>query len=147
MKPRIVVIDDELAVCDLVGKVLSRAGFEVDVAQTGEAGLAIFDGADIACLVVDKLLPSMTGLEVMSAVRRRSPRTAMVLMTAHPEPLSLDAERPEVVLVKPFKNLAAIEEAVREAMDAAERSTPLTQLRDRVVAVVSEIAPIRRKRD
>ncbi|MGV3620362.1 MAG: response regulator [Archangium sp.] len=147
MKPRIVVIDDEPAVCDLVGKVLTRAGYEVDVAQNGEAGLAIFENADIACLIVDKQLPSMTGLEVMSAVRHRFSRTAIVLMTAHPEPLSLDAERPEVVLVKPFKNLAVIEDAVREAMDAAERSTPLTQLRDRVAAVVAEIAPIRRKRE
>lgn len=146
MKPRIVVIDDELAVCDLLAKVLTRAGFEVDVALTGEAGLAIFNDARIACLVVDKMLPAMTGLEVMSAVRQQFPRTAVVLMTAHPEPLSLDAERPEVVLAKPFKNLAVIEEAVREAMDAAERSTPLT-LRDRVAAVVSEISPIRRKRD
>lgn len=148
MKPRIVVIDDEAAVCELIGKVLSRAGYEVDVAQSGEAGLAIFEGADISCLVVDKLLPSMTGLEVVAEVRRRFPRTAIVLVTAHPEPFTLDAERPEVVLPKPFKSLAAVEEAVREALDVAERSTPpLAQLRERVAAVVAEIAPGRRKRE
>lgn len=145
MKTRIVVIDDEAPVRDLLGKVLTRAGYEVDVAATGEAGLALFEGGAIDCLVVDKLLPAMTGLEVMAEVRKRFPRTALVLVTVHPEPLALESERPDVVLGKPFKNLAAIEDAVREALEVHRDSTPLTQLRERVAAVVAEIAPRRRR--
>jgi CheY-like chemotaxis protein len=146
VKSRIVVIDDEAAVRDLVGKVLTRAGYEVDVAATGEDGLQLFTDANIDCLVVDKLLPAMTGLEVMAEVRKLHPRTALVLVSSHPEPLALDDERPDVVLPKPFKNLGAIEDAVREAIDARRDSTPLTQLRERVAAVVAEITP-RRRRD
>lgn len=145
MKPRVVVIDDEAAVRELLGKVLTRAGYEVDLAASGEAGLALFASGTIDCLVVDKRLPAMTGLEVMAEVRKRFPSTALVLVTAHPEPLALDDERPDVVLAKPFKNLAAIEEAVREALDARRASTPLTQLRERVAAVVAEISPRRRR--
>ncbi len=136
MKPRIVVIDDEAEVCELIGKVLLRAGYEVDTARSGEAGLALFEGADISCLVVDKLLPAMNGLEVAAEVRRRWPRTAIVLVTAHPEPFTLDAERPDVVLAKPFKTLAAIEEAVREALELVQQRGPLEQLKERVAAVV-----------
>ncbi len=147
MKPRIVVIDDEQAVCELIGKVLLRAGYEVDTARTGEAGLAVFDTGEIDCLVVDKILPTMNGLEVVAEVRRRFPRTAIVLVTAHPEPLTLEAERPEVVLAKPFKNLDAIVDAVREARELVSQRTPLSQLRQRVAAVVAEIAPARRRRD
>ena len=147
MKTRIVVIDDEPGVCELIGKVLVRAGHEVLIAQTGEEGLALLETHEIDCLVVDKLLPQMGGLEVVAAVHRRWPSVAIVLVTAHPEPFNLDAERPEVVLAKPFKNLAAVEEAVREAIEAhAVERGPLTNLKARVAAVVAEMTPGRRKR-
>lgn len=143
---RVLVIDDEPDVCELLGKVLARAGYDVVTAHTGEAGLQALDDGAIACLVVDKLLPHMGGLEVMAEARRRQPGLPVVLVTAHPEPFSLGDERPDAVLAKPFKNLAAVEDAVRAAIEARPPG-PLTELRDRVVAVVSEIAPIRRKRD
>jgi CheY-like chemotaxis protein len=149
---RIVVIDDEPEVCELIGKVLLRAGHEVHAAHSGEAGLALLEQHEVQCLVVDKLLPQMGGLEVVAAVRQRWPAVAIVLVTAHPEPFNLEAERPEVVLAKPFKNLEAIEDAVHEALEAmvaqqAQRKDPLTQLRDRVAAVVAEMTPGRRKRE
>jgi two-component system repressor protein LuxO len=146
---RVVVIDDEVAVCDLLGKVLGRAGYEVHVATSGEAGLALLEQHPVDCLVVDKLLPRMNGLEVMARVRQRWPGVAVVMMTAHPEPFTLAAERPEVVLAKPFRDLAALEEAVQQALDARrpQGQGPLTQLKERVAAVVAEIAPGRRKRD
>jgi len=145
---RIVVIDDEAEVCELIGKVLIRAGHEVLVAGSGEAGLALLEANEVHCLVVDKLLPQMGGLEVVAAVRRRWPSIAIVLVTAHPEPFNLEAQRPEVVLAKPFKNLVAVEEAVREAMEthSANRG-PLTNLKERVAAVVAEMTPGRRKRE
>lgn len=150
MTKRIVVIDDEAEVCELIGKVLIRAGHEVLVAHTGEAGLELLAAHDVNCLVVDKMLPQMNGLEVVAAVRRRWPSVAIVLVTAHPEPFNLDTERPEVVLAKPFKNLAAVEDAVHEAMEVhasnSNKST-LTNLKERVAAVVAEMTPGRRKRE
>ncbi len=150
MTKRIVVIDDEAEVCELIGKVLIRAGHEVLVAHTGEAGLELLAAHDVNCLVVDKMLPQMNGLEVVAAVRRRWPGVAIVLVTAHPEPFNLDTERPEVVLAKPFKNLAAVEDAVHEAMEvhaSNSNKSPLTNLKERVAAVVAEMTPGRRKRE
>lgn len=152
MNTRIVVIDDEPAVCELIGKVLIRAGREVLIANTGEAGLELLAANEVHCLVVDKMLPQMNGLEVVAEVRRRWPKVAIVLVTAHPEPFNLDTERPEVVLAKPFKNLAAVEEAVREALEthasaSSANKGPLTNLKERVAAVVAEMTPGRRKRE
>jgi DNA-binding NtrC family response regulator len=147
MTVRVVVIDDEAAVGELLGKVLGRAGYDVQVAASAEAGLAALDAGDVACVVVDKLLPRMNGLEVMARVRQRAPGAAVVLMTTHPEPFTFEAERPEVVLAKPFKNLEAIEEAVAQALEARRPQRPLTQLKERVAAVVAEIAPGRRRRE
>ena len=147
MKQRIVVIDDEPAVADLLGKVLERAGYEVAVALSGEAGLEALAQQPTDVLVVDKMLPQMGGLEVVAEVRRRWPAVAVVMVTARPEPFSLDAPRPDVVLHKPFKDLEAIEDAVREALEAVASRGPLDELRQRVAAVVAEIAPGRRRRD
>ena len=150
MTSRIVVIDDEAEVCELIGKVLIRAGFEVLVAHTGEAGLELLAAHEVTCLVVDKMLPQMNGLEVVAEVRRRWPSVAIVLVTAHPEPFNLGAERPEVVLAKPFKNLAAVEDAVHEALEVHASNSiksPLTNLKERVAAVVAEMTPGRRKRE
>lgn len=146
MTARILVIDDDLAVCELMGKALARAGYDVVTAATGEAGLAELARAPVDCLVVDKLLPHLGGLEVMAEARRRQPGLKVVLVTAHPEPFSLGDERPDVVLAKPFKNLAAVEDAVRTALEARPADA-LTELRDRVAAVVAELGPLRRKRD
>lgn len=150
MTSRIVVIDDERAVVELVGKVLLREGFEVETALTGEAGLAVLEKSPVACVVVDKILPGVGGLEVLAQVHQRWPETAVVLMTGHPEPFTLEAERPEAVLDKPFKSLETIVATVREAMEslaARGRNDPLTNLKERVAAVVAEIAPNLRKRE
>lgn len=148
MSHRLVVIDDDAEVLALLGKVLLRAGHEVLSASTGEAGLQLLEQHEVHCVVVDKLLPQMGGLEVVAEVRRRWPLVPVVLVTAHPEPFNLEAERPEVVLAKPFKSLSAIEDAVKEALEAKPVVRgPLTNLKERVAAVVAEIAPGRRKRE
>lgn len=148
MNARIVVIDDELPVAELLGKVLERAGHSVAVAHSGEAGLAVLEAQGADCLVVDKLLPQMNGLEVVAEVRRRWPNIAIVMVTAHPEPFTLDAERPDVVLTKPFKSIESVEAAVQEALEAVAKTPgPLENLRQRVAAVVAEITPGRRRRD
>lgn len=147
MSARIVVIDDEPAVADLLGKVLERAGHSVRVAHTGEAGLEALAASQTDCLVVDRMLPQMGGLEVVAEARGRWPALAIVMVTARPEPFSLDAPRPDVVLLKPFRDLEAIEDAVREALEAVASRGPLDELRQRVAAVVAEITPGRRRRD
>jgi CheY-like chemotaxis protein len=142
---RVLVIDDEPEVCELLGKVLARAGYDVVTALSGEAGLGALDES-VACLVVDKLLPHLGGLEVMAEARRRRPGLPVVLVTAHPEPFSLGDERPDCVLAKPFKNLSAIEEAVKVALEARPVGA-LSELKERVAAVVAEMSPLRRKRE
>jgi two-component system cell cycle sensor histidine kinase/response regulator CckA len=130
----------------LISKVLTRAGYQVRTAVSGEEGLTLLEGAeDLACLVVDKILPGMNGLEVMAEARRRRPGLPVVLITGHPEPFQLGDERPEAVLTKPFQSLPALVETVSAAV--AVRGAPLTTLKDRVVAAVSELNPSRRRRE
>lgn len=146
MTARVVIIDDEAEVCELIAKVLTRAGYEVRAALSGEEGLTHVRAGEVDCLVVDKQLPGMHGGEVVAEARRRIPGLPVVLITAHPEPFSLGTERPDVCLAKPFKSLQAIEDAVVSALESGATTGPLSDLRQRLTSVVAEIAPGRKKR-
>ncbi len=148
MSSHIVVIDDDGEICDLVARVLIRAGHTVTVASSGEAALEHVTPGQIDCLVVDKQLTGMHGSEVVAEARRRIPGLPVVLITAHPEPFSLGAERPDVCLAKPFRDLLQIEEAVAQALESASGQRAPTGLRERLTQVVTEtISPIRKKRE
>ncbi len=146
MSSRIVVIDDDVLVCELVAKVLTRAGHLVVTATSGEAALEHLVSGQVDCVVVDKHLPGMHGAEVVAEARRRIPGLPIVMITAHPEPFSLGAERPDVCLAKPFRDLAAIEEAVTQALESVTGETALTGLRERFTQVVTDTISVGRKK-
>ncbi len=79
---RILVIDDEQSMVENLTVLLERQGFEVLGALSGQEGLDLFEeeGADL--VLSDVRMPKMDGVEVLEAVRDRSPDTPVVLMTA-----------------------------------------------------------------
>lgn len=70
----ILVVDDEAEICDLVRYNLTREGYRVLVEQDGEAGLERIFKSPPDLVVLDLLLPKLSGLEVLRAVRGE-PRT------------------------------------------------------------------------
>jgi two-component system response regulator RegX3 len=87
---RILVVEDEESFSDALGYMLRREGFEVALAATGPDGVAEFDrnGADLVLL--DLMLPGLSGLEVCRALRQRSD-VPVIMLTAK------DAEVDKVV--------------------------------------------------
>lgn len=143
---RVMVVNDDPEVCNLVASTLEKAGFEVATALSGEEGLEQFAAFAPACLVVDKVLPRLGGLEVIIEARRRRPGLPVVLMTAHPEPFQLGEGRPDAVVLKPFASLKGLCETVSAVLDSSGFDWPLAHLRQRVAAVVSELNPVRKKK-
>lgn len=88
--PRVLIIEDEEAMAIPLAFLLEREGFETAIADTGPEGLTRFerDGADIVLL--DLMLPSMSGIEVFKALRARSD-VPVIMVTAR------DAEVDRVV--------------------------------------------------
>lgn len=66
---RVLVVDDERAIAQMVGTYLSRAGYEVLVAHTGPDAVAAARTRDPAVLVLDLGLPGLDGIEVCRQVR------------------------------------------------------------------------------
>ncbi|HET9518290.1 MAG TPA: response regulator transcription factor [Actinoplanes sp.] len=127
---RVLVVEDEESFSDALSYMLRKEGFEVSVAGTGTAALTQFDrtGADIVLL--DLMLPEMSGTEVCRQLRQRS-AVPIIMVTAR------DSEIDKVVgleigaddyVTKPYspRELVARIRAVlrRQSAEAAEVTAP-----------------------
>ena len=83
---RILVIDDDPAVTSLLKRGLAYEGYAVDVAATGEAGLAIARERPPDLVVLDIMMPGLDGLEVMRRLRAADPQLPVLLLTAKDAP-------------------------------------------------------------
>ena len=77
-QPSILVIDDDVELCDLLADYLSQEGFHVETAHDGATGLSRATSEAYALVVLDVMLPRMTGFDVLRKLRESS--TVPVLM-------------------------------------------------------------------
>ncbi|MCU0260791.1 MAG: response regulator transcription factor, partial [Ilumatobacteraceae bacterium] len=123
---RILVVDDEAGIRDLVGQYLRAEGFDVELASDGEDALRRFQDRPADLVVLDLRLPGIDGFEVLRQIRRSSSAYVIVLSARAEEAdkligLELGADD---YLTKPFspRELVARVRAVlrrRRADDAA----------------------------
>ncbi len=101
----ILVVEDEAAIADFVARGLEGEGHTVLVAADGAEGerLALSEGVDL--VILDRMLPSRDGMEVLAAVRAAKPSLPVILLTARGEVADrvegLDAGASDY-LAKPF---------------------------------------------
>jgi two-component system phosphate regulon response regulator PhoB len=88
MRDTVLVVDDEPDVVDLVRYHLHRAGFDVLIALTGPSGLSKAAESRPDAIVLDIMLPQMTGIEVFKALRDSTDTAGIpiLLLTAKAEP-------------------------------------------------------------
>ena len=81
----ILVVDDEPTQMDSIAKFLFRQGHEVVKAPNGKEALALLDqhGPGISLVILDYLMPDITGLEVLENIRQRSYSPPVILATAY----------------------------------------------------------------
>jgi len=102
---RIVVVDDERPLRDVLRRALVLAGYEVRCAQDGLSGLAEIDSSSPEAVVLDVGMPDIDGLEVCRRLRARGNRVPILILTARDAVSDridgLDAGADDY-LVKPF---------------------------------------------
>ncbi|OZM82649.1 response regulator transcription factor [Pseudonocardia sp. MH-G8] len=82
MASRVLVVDDDATVRDVVGRYLDEAGYQVDLAADGPTGLRAARERGPDAVVLDLMLPGMTGLDVCRELRRDDERLPIVMLTA-----------------------------------------------------------------
>lgn len=82
MSPRILVVEDEVAIRDAITYSLSTAGHDVIETGLGEAGLEAALGEPFDAIVLDLLLPDINGADLCARFRQHDHSTPVVMMTA-----------------------------------------------------------------
>jgi two-component system response regulator HydG len=103
---RILIVEDELPMCELLASYFGEKGYEVESAQNGEEALKRFEERDYALVVTDIKLPGMSGLELLARIQMEWPEVGVIIMTAFSsissavEAMKLGAED---YIAKPFQ--------------------------------------------
>ncbi len=82
--PKILVVEDEVKIVEVVKSYLENSGYTVCTAYSGREALDKFAAEDPALVVLDLMLPDLTGEEVCQALRQRS-RVPIIMLTAKVE--------------------------------------------------------------
>jgi DNA-binding response OmpR family regulator len=81
MNPRVLLIDDDARLFELLSTYLAQNGFEVEGASDGARGLALLAERDVDAVLLDVMMPGLDGIEVCKRIRARS-RVPVIMLTA-----------------------------------------------------------------
>ncbi|HET7712746.1 MAG TPA: sigma-54 dependent transcriptional regulator [Thermoanaerobaculia bacterium] len=133
---RILIVDDEEVLRDVLDAVLRREGFDVVSASSGEEALNLLDGEDVDLVILDIMLPGISGIDTLRAIRISNPQLPVIIITAFS---SIDGAIEAMkhgafhYIPQPFKN----EEVVITVNKALEQRR-LTRENERLKAELSE---------
>ncbi|MEH2623810.1 CheY-like chemotaxis protein [Bradyrhizobium sp. AZCC 1719] len=125
---RVLIVDDDSMVCTAIEVYLERHGFEVTVANGGEAGLRALEDSGFDLMLVDIFMPHMRGFESIRIFHERAPTIPLIAMSGYAF-ANLDSPAPDFLrmalelgatrcLRKPFTPgalLAVVNECLAEA--------------------------------
>jgi len=83
--PKILIIEDDTAFCQMLQKFLTRNGFAVSTAFTIQEAEEILEGSTFDVILSDVRLPKGSGVTLLPEVKRRAPGTQVILMTGYAE--------------------------------------------------------------
>jgi DNA-binding NtrC family response regulator len=129
MSQRILIVEDEAPMCELLLSIFSERGYEVEACSNGEAAIGRLEARDYALVISDIKLPGMSGLELLARIRVDWPELAVIIMTAFSsissavEAMKLGAED---YIGKPFQ----LDELAITVEKALERRSLRREVRD-----------------
>jgi two-component system response regulator PilR (NtrC family) len=102
-RKRVLIVDDDPAVRQIVRVLLERDGVDVDIAEDGERATALLAQQGYAAVLLDLLMPRLDGHGVIAFMKERELTTPVVVLTAVTDSADLDPQLVRVVLQKPFE--------------------------------------------
>jgi DNA-binding NtrC family response regulator len=79
---KILIVDDDLQICETLAEILSDEGFEVEYVLSGEEALQKIDSERYDVVITDLLMPKVDGMEILTHVKRVKPKTQVIMITA-----------------------------------------------------------------
>ncbi len=117
---RILIVDDEQSVRDILQQVLEAEGYDITLAHTGEHAMELFTQAPFPLVISDIRMPGMSGIELLKQITSVNADTQVIIITSHASiETALEALRLGVYdyLLKPFEDIGLIPPVVKRALD------------------------------
>jgi CheY-like chemotaxis protein len=115
---RVLLVDDDLLVCDSIRRMLEFDGHSVIVTTSAEEALAVCDDHIFDVILLDYLMPVTRGDELALAIKERLPHQPIIMITADAEKVEAMQKPPpgvDLVVGKPFR-LDGLREAIEKVL-------------------------------
>lgn len=102
----VLVVDDDPKVCEVLRDVISRERYSVTTADSGERALEELDRRHYDLVFLDLMLPGISGVDVLSAIKKKDKKAVVVIITGYgDDPIALEAMAlgPLFLIRKPFR--------------------------------------------
>jgi DNA-binding response OmpR family regulator len=132
MTGKLLVVDDDPTIRDVLKTVFKKAGLNVVTAENGKAGLEAFGGGGFDLVITDIKMPVLSGIGMIERLRRSDPNIPIIIITSAPDLRSArEALRYKVFdyLIKPFSALASVEAVVRKALKERAESAGADEMK------------------
>jgi len=110
---RLLVVDDDMAIVNLLSLLLKDFGYEVDPAYDGIEAIERFKSSLYDVAIIDDIMPNMNGSEVCKFIKSHYPNTYIIGISGYSESLKkLKNGGADICLIKPF-SIEQIETAIK----------------------------------
>lgn len=140
LKGRVLLVDDEPAVCTLLAERLMQEGFQCHSRANGREALELLAREPIDVIISDLRMPEMSGLGLLEAARKNYPRSAFLMVTAEDDiRVGIEAMKQGAAdyLVKPFQ-LDAVVASVQRALEMKRMELELANYRQNLERMVKD---------
>jgi len=83
-KANIMVVDDDISICKSVANVLRNEGYIVDMVFSGEEALEKMEEKKYAIIIVDIMMPGMSGIDLLKEIKKKKPDITVIMITGYP---------------------------------------------------------------
>ncbi len=149
---KVLIIDDEEVLRDVLQTLLVREGFDTLLAATGEEGLHLLDNDVVDLVILDMMLPGISGMETLRSITETNPLVPVIMITAFS---SIDGAIEAMkrgafhYIPKPFKNeevILTVNKALEQRRLSSENAQLKEQLSERYsyANIIGKSEPMRR---
>lgn len=141
---RILVVDDELFVRELLLEFLSTQGYEVSLADSGEKAVQLIQIQPVDVVLLDLKMTGMDGIETLKQMKKIAPGALAIIMTGYPTiESSIEALRYGACnyVIKPFK-LNDLNSSIENALREHKLKSESSKLKNRIAELEAELEKI-----
>ena len=127
MENKILVIDDEDYHRELMQKLLSKLGYQVEAVESAEDAFSFLARENFPVIITDLIMLEMDGVEFCRKIRETDNKTFVIALTGHTDLYDIDRLKEvgfDNHLTKPFK-IDVIRQAIQEGMEEFRRRTEI----------------------